>query len=108
MPDAQMFTVGVTGTNGKTSCAVWLGQAMSRLGSPTAVIGTLGVGLFSGRGEPEYDVTGYTTPDAVLLAGKLAQVRQAGAASLAIEVSSIGLEQGRTSGMHFDVALFFY
>ena len=106
MPDAQMFTVGVTGTNGKTSCAVWLGQAMSRLGSPTAVIGTLGVGLFSGRGEPEYDVTGYTTPDAVLLAGKLAQVRQAGAASLAIEVSSIGLEQGRTSGMHFDVALF--
>ena len=106
MPDAQMFTVGITGTNGKTSCAVWLGQAMSRLGSPTAVIGTLGVGLFSGRGEPEYDVTGYTTPDAVLLAGKLAQVRQAGAASLAIEVSSIGLEQGRTSGMHFDVALF--
>ena len=106
MPDAQMFTVGVTGTNGKTSCAVWLGQAMSRLGSPTAVIGTLGVGLFSGRAEPEYDVTGYTTPDAVLLAGKLAQVRQAGAASLAIEVSSIGLEQGRTSGMHFDVAIF--
>ncbi|MGZ8290814.1 MAG: UDP-N-acetylmuramoyl-L-alanyl-D-glutamate--2,6-diaminopimelate ligase [Telluria sp.] len=106
MPDQGMFTVGVTGTNGKTSCAVWLGQALSRLGSPTAVIGTLGVGLFSGRAEPEYDVTGYTTPDAVLLAGKLAEVRQAGAASLAIEVSSIGLEQGRTAGMHFDVALF--
>ena len=106
MPDEKMFTVGVTGTNGKTSCAVWLGQALSRSGSPAAVIGTLGVGLFSGRGEPEYDVTGYTTPDAVLLAGKLAQVRDAGAASLAIEVSSIGLEQGRTAGMHFDVALF--
>jgi UDP-N-acetylmuramoyl-L-alanyl-D-glutamate--2,6-diaminopimelate ligase len=106
MPDAQMFTVGVTGTNGKTSCAVWLGQALARLGTPTAVIGTLGVGMFKGRAEPTYDVTGYTTPDAVLLAEKLATVRDAGAAALAIEVSSIGLEQGRTSGMHFDVALF--
>jgi UDP-N-acetylmuramoyl-L-alanyl-D-glutamate--2,6-diaminopimelate ligase len=106
MPDAQMFTVGVTGTNGKTSCAVWLGQALARLGTPTAVIGTLGVGMFKGRAEPAYDVTGYTTPDAVLLAEKLASVRAAGAAALAIEVSSIGLEQGRTDGMHFDVALF--
>ena len=106
MPDAAMFTVGVTGTNGKTSCAVWLGQAMSRQGEPAAVIGTLGVGLFKGRGEVAFDVTGYTTPDAVLLAAKLAEVRDAGAASLAIEVSSIGLEQGRTLGMHFDVAIF--
>lgn len=106
MPDAAMFTVGVTGTNGKTSCAVWLGQALSRLGTPTAVIGTLGVGMFKGRAEPTYDVTGYTTPDAVLLAEKLTTVRDAGATALAIEVSSIGLEQGRTDGMHFDVALF--
>lgn len=106
MPDARMFTVGVTGTNGKTSCAVWLGQAFARLGETAAVIGTLGVGLFKGRDEVEFDVTGYTTPDAVLLAQKLAEMREAGATALAIEVSSIGLEQGRTSGMHFDVALF--
>ncbi|MDP3670332.1 MAG: UDP-N-acetylmuramoyl-L-alanyl-D-glutamate--2,6-diaminopimelate ligase [Telluria sp.] len=106
MPDRAMFTIGVTGTNGKTSCAVWLGQALSHLGEAAAVIGTLGVGLFKGRGETDFDVTGYTTPDAVLLAGKLAELRDAGAVSLAIEVSSIGLEQGRTSGMHFDVALF--
>lgn len=106
MPDSGMFTVGVTGTNGKTSCAVWLGQALARLGQSAAVIGTLGVGLFRERAEVEYDVTGYTTPDAVLLAQKLAEVREAGATALAIEVSSIGLEQERTSGMHFDVALF--
>ena len=106
MPDRGMFAVGVTGTNGKTSCAVWLGQAMSRLGDVTAVIGTLGVGVFKGRTEPNFDVTGYTTPDAVLLAEKLAEVRDAGATALAIEVSSIGLEQGRALGMHFDVALF--
>ncbi|MBJ7312121.1 UDP-N-acetylmuramoyl-L-alanyl-D-glutamate--2,6-diaminopimelate ligase [Rugamonas sp. CCM 8940] len=106
MPDAAMFSVGVTGTNGKTSSAVWLGQALSRGGEPAAVIGTLGVGLFKPRGEVDYDVTGYTTPDAVLLARTLADSRAAGATALAIEVSSIGLEQGRVAGMHFDVALF--
>ncbi len=106
MPDAQMFTVGLTGTNGKTSCAVWMGQALARLGQSAAVIGTLGVGLFSGRAEPQFDETGNTTPDAVLLAEKLAAVREAGATALAIEVSSIGLEQHRTAGMHFDVAIF--
>ena len=106
MPDAGMFTAGVTGTNGKTSCAVWLGQAFARLGDTAAVIGTLGVGLFRGRGQVTYDSTGYTTPDAVLLAQKLAEVRDAGATALAIEVSSIGLAQERTAGMHFDVALF--
>jgi UDP-N-acetylmuramoyl-L-alanyl-D-glutamate--2,6-diaminopimelate ligase len=106
MPDAAMFSVGVTGTNGKTSCAVWLGQALARLGETAAVIGTLGVGLFKGRDEAAFNATGYTTPDAVLLAQTLADVRDTGATALAIEVSSIGLEQGRTSGMHFDVALF--
>ncbi|MCU6499648.1 UDP-N-acetylmuramoyl-L-alanyl-D-glutamate--2,6-diaminopimelate ligase [Rugamonas sp. A1-17] len=105
-PDAAMFTVGVTGTNGKTSSAVWLGHALSRGAEPAAVVGTLGVGLFRARGDVEYDVTGYTTPDAVLLARTLADLRTQGAASLAIEVSSIGLEQGRVAGMHFDVALF--
>lgn len=105
-PDSAMFTVGVTGTNGKTSIAVWLGQALARLGETSAVIGTLGVGLFKGRAEAVFDVTGYTTPDAVLLAEKLKGVRDAGASALAIEVSSIGLVQGRTLGMHFDVAVF--
>ncbi len=110
MPDAGMFTVGITGTNGKTSSAVWLGHALSRAGETAAVIGTLGVGLFpgaaSGRAEPEFVATGYTTPDQVLLARTLDECRAAGARSLAIEVSSIGLEQGRVAGMHFDVALF--
>ena len=105
-PDTAMFTVAVTGTNGKTSSAVWLGQALSRGAEPAAVIGTLGVGVFRARGEVEYDVTGYTTPDAVLLARTLADLRDQGAKSLAIEASSIGLEQGRLAGMHFDVALF--
>jgi len=64
------------------------------------------VGLFKARGEVEYNTTGYTTPDQVLLAQLLDGVRGEGAKALAIEVSSIGLVQGRVSGMHFDVAIF--
>lgn len=105
-PDAAMFSVAVTGTNGKTSCTQWLGKALSRLGMPTAVIGTLGVGLYRSGNHGGFSTTGFTTPDAVLLQRKLAQLRNIGAQALAIEASSIGLDQGRMEGMHFDVALF--
>jgi UDP-N-acetylmuramoyl-L-alanyl-D-glutamate--2,6-diaminopimelate ligase len=107
-PDSAMFTVAVTGTNGKTSCALWTAQTLARLGEAAAVIGTLGVGLIKGKtsSEPQFDVTGYTTPDAVLLAQKLAELKKAGAGALAIEASSIGLVQERTAGMHVDVAIF--
>lgn len=104
-PDAAMFVVAVTGTNGKTSCAQWLGSALSSLGEPASVIGTLGVALFN-DGKGVFNTTGYTTPDAVLLQRKLAELRDNGARSLAIEASSIGLIQGRLNGMHVDVALF--
>ena len=107
-PDRAMFTVAVTGTNGKTSCALWTAQALARLGEAAAVIGTLGVGLIKGKAssEPQFDVTGYTTPDAVLLAQTLADLQKNGATALAIEASSIGLVQERTAGMHVDVAIF--
>ncbi|MEO8599133.1 MAG: UDP-N-acetylmuramoyl-L-alanyl-D-glutamate--2,6-diaminopimelate ligase [bacterium] len=105
-PDAAMFTVAVTGTNGKTSCAQWLANALSRLGEPTAVIGTLGIGVYRRGSCDTSDLTGYTTPDAVMLQRKLSQLRDAGAQAIAIEASSIGIEQGRLNGMHFDAALF--
>lgn len=106
-PDRDMFSVAVTGTNGKTSCALWTAQALARLGETAAVIGTLGVGLVrKSQIDPQFDVTGYTTPDAVLLAQKLADLNAAGATALAIEASSIGLVQERTAGMHVDVAIF--
>lgn len=105
-PDAAMVSVAVTGTNGKTSCSQWLGKALSRLGMPTAVIGTLGIGLYRSGNHGGFGMTGFTTPDAVLLQRKLAQLRNIGAQALVIEASSIGLEQGRMAGMHFDVALF--
>ena len=44
-PTESMLTVGVTGTNGKTSCSQWLATALTALGTPCAIIGTLGSGM---------------------------------------------------------------
>ncbi|MES2931998.1 MAG: UDP-N-acetylmuramoyl-L-alanyl-D-glutamate--2,6-diaminopimelate ligase [Pseudomonadota bacterium] len=104
-PDAAMFTVAVTGTNGKTSCTHWLGESLSRLRESTAVIGTLGVAVFK-NGTGAFNANGYTTPDAVLLQRELAGLRLLGATTMAIEASSIGLDQGRLNGLHIDAALF--
>lgn len=109
-PDKTMFTVAVTGTNGKTSCAYWLGLALSRLETSTAltaVIGTLGIGFFlNGKLQQNFDLTGYTTPDAMLLQRKLVDLRTLNTSMLIIEASSIGLHQGRMNGLHIDIALF--
>lgn len=105
-PQAGMFTIAVTGTNGKTSCSQWLGWALSRQGIPAAVIGTLGNGLYRDGVQEGQEATGFTTPDAVGMQAALARLRTAGARALAIEASSIGLHQGRMHGMHVDLALF--
>lgn len=105
-PDRLMTSIAVTGTNGKTSCTQWLGRLLSRLGQQTAVIGTLGVGMFRNGSAGEFVPTGYTTPDAILLQRTLAGLQRNGARALAIEASSIGLHQGRMTGMHVDIALF--
>lgn len=104
-PDDGLFSVAVTGTNGKTSCTQWLGQALSRRELPTAVVGTLGIGLFRRGSSGPFAATGFTTPDAVQLHRKLAEQRAQGALALAIEASSIGLVQGRMDELHVDCAV---
>lgn len=103
--DQEMVIVAVTGTNGKTSCSQWLAKALSLTSSPCAVIGTLGVGNYRDGVLVNLLETGFTTPDAIQLQRRLADLHNAGANALAIEASSIGLEQGRLNGLHIDVAL---
>jgi UDP-N-acetylmuramoyl-L-alanyl-D-glutamate--2,6-diaminopimelate ligase len=92
----------VTGTNGKTSCAHWIAQALARCGARrTAIVGTLGNGFVGALA-----ISANTTPDACLLQEWLAGWRREGADSVAMEVSSHGLDQGRVNGVAFDVALF--
>jgi UDP-N-acetylmuramoyl-L-alanyl-D-glutamate--2,6-diaminopimelate ligase len=100
-PSQPLWMIGVTGTNGKTSCAHWIAQALTRCGRRSAVAGTLGNG-FVGALTPSAN----TTPDACELHAQLAQWRDAGADAVAMEVSSHGLAQGRVNGVAFDVALF--
>ncbi|MEO6364671.1 MAG: UDP-N-acetylmuramoyl-L-alanyl-D-glutamate--2,6-diaminopimelate ligase [Luteimonas sp.] len=100
-PTRAMATVGVTGTNGKTSTVQLLAQAWTLLGKRSGSIGTLGAGLFG-----ETTPTGFTTPLVLQLHALLAQLRDAGAKAVAMEVSSHALDQGRVDGVHFDVAVF--
>jgi UDP-N-acetylmuramyl-tripeptide synthetase len=109
-PSRQMDVLALTGTNGKTSCAWWLSQALARLGQRCAMVGTLGLGEVlvpaTGSARLEGMSTGLTTPDAVLLQGALRDFVQAGVRSCVIEASSIGLVEGRLDGTHIRLALF--
>jgi UDP-N-acetylmuramoyl-L-alanyl-D-glutamate--2,6-diaminopimelate ligase len=100
-PSDGMLAVGITGTNGKTSCSQWVSAALTALGKRCAIIGTLGTGL---PGQLVH--TGFTTPDAPQLQRSLAQLRDAGAEAVAMEVSSHALHQGRVNGTAFDIAVF--
>ncbi|MDQ6916704.1 MAG: UDP-N-acetylmuramoyl-L-alanyl-D-glutamate--2,6-diaminopimelate ligase [Pseudomonadota bacterium] len=100
-PSRDLWMVGVTGTNGKTSCAHWIATGLEASGRRSAVLGTLGNGMISAL-SPATN----TTPDAALLQETLAALKAAGAEAVAMEVSSHGLEQGRINGVAFDVALF--
>ena len=100
-PSRDLDIVGVTGTNGKTSTVQLLAQAWHLRGKRAGSIGTLGAGLY-GRVVPN----GFTTPLVLQVHALLAEMRDAGAKAVAMEVSSHALEQGRVDAVQFDVALF--
>ncbi|MCX7628381.1 MAG: UDP-N-acetylmuramoyl-L-alanyl-D-glutamate--2,6-diaminopimelate ligase [Methylophilaceae bacterium] len=99
-PSQNLWVIGVTGTNGKTSCSHWLAQCLNELGIKTAVVGTMGNG-FPGQLSEAVN----TTPDPILLHRMLASFIADGAEAVAMEVSSHGLAQGRVRGMKFDIAV---
>jgi UDP-N-acetylmuramoyl-L-alanyl-D-glutamate--2,6-diaminopimelate ligase len=103
-PSERLWTIGVTGTNGKTSCSQWIAQALTGAGRKTAVVGTLGIGFPSGGAPLAADPN--TTPDPIVLQRALASFVGAGAQCVAMEASSIGIDQGRLNGVAFDLALF--
>ncbi len=101
-PSSSIKVVGITGTNGKTTCSQWLAQLLSSDAQPAGTVGTLGYGRV---GQPLIE-TGMTTPDAVATQQILSILLGQGVESVAMEVSSHSLDQGRVSAVDIDVAVF--
>ncbi len=91
-PALSLWTVVVTGTNGKTTTTYFLRSVLEEHGWPTSVIGTLGGAR--------------TTPEAPELQRALAHARDSGRSAAALEVSSHALVQHRLDGYRHDVAVF--
>jgi UDP-N-acetylmuramoyl-L-alanyl-D-glutamate--2,6-diaminopimelate ligase len=100
-PSAMLTIAGVTGTNGKTTCAWLLAQALAAAGRDARYLGTLGSGRVG-----ETVAASHTTPDAITLQRQLAAWRDAGATHVAMEVSSHALDQERCAGVRFHTAVF--
>jgi len=96
-PTKKLNVIGITGTNGKTSCSQFLAQMLDS----TAVIGTLGWGVYG-----HLQSTKNTTPDALVLQKVLASFVKQGIHNVAMEVSSHGLQQGRVNAVNFTTAVF--
>lgn len=93
--------IGVTGTNGKTSCTHFIAQSLKSLEIPCGIIGTLGHGFYGALGE-----VGLTTPDVITLQAILHDFYKQGAKSVAMEVSSHSIDQGRVNGIDFELGIF--
>jgi len=91
-PARSLLTVGVTGTNGKTTVTHLLASIFEAHRWPTTVIGTLDGAR--------------TTPESPVLQRLLAEARDSGRRAVAMEVSSHALSQARVDGIRFDAAVF--
>ena len=100
-PDRELVTVGVTGTNGKSTVTGLVAAILTAAGRPAGTIGTLGYTFGDLRVEAER-----TTPEAPQLYRLLRRMRDAGAEGVALEVSSHALAMGRVAGLRLDIAVF--
>lgn len=101
-PSLEVLTVGVTGTNGKTTTALLIRHLLAA-DMPTAVIGTLGV--LDDRGVRP-GTEGLTTPGPVQVAVWLRDLADGGISAVILEASSHALAQYRLDGVTFDIAVF--
>ncbi|PCJ51003.1 MAG: UDP-N-acetylmuramoyl-L-alanyl-D-glutamate--2,6-diaminopimelate ligase [Gammaproteobacteria bacterium] len=100
-PSNDLIILGVTGTNGKTSCTQLLARVLDKLGKKSAVMGTLGNGPVNNLQESKN-----TTTDAITLQSYLANFKDTDIELVSMEVSSHALKQGRVNGVKFKAALF--
>lgn len=100
-PSKELFIIGVTGTNGKTTITFMLESIFTNAGKNVGVIGTNGV-FFNGK----KIVTNMTTPDPILFQELLAKMRDEGVQIVCVEISAHALELQKNWGVMLDIALF--
>lgn len=111
-PERKLLTVGVTGTNGKSTTCQLIGACLTGSGCSAAVIGTLGRTVHRPGSAPSaverlnHAAADRTTPESSDLFRMLRRAVDLGVRSAAIEVSSHALDQGRLNGMRFDAGVF--
>lgn len=100
-PSANLKLVGVTGTNGKTTIATLLYQLFKNAGYKVGLLSTVKI-LVDNK---EYKAT-HTTPDSLTINKYLQEMNEAGVEFCFMEVSSHGIHQHRTEGLHFEGGIF--
>lgn len=102
-PQHELFKIGVTGTNGKTTTATYVRNLFNLLGTPCGFIGTTGVETAAGK--VPFEKSTPTTPIASDIHQIFTMLRDAETKAVAMEVSSTALDQQRVGGIKFDVAI---
>lgn len=100
-PSLKLTLVGVTGTNGKTTIASLLYQLFKKAGYKVGLLSTVKILV----DETEFKAT-HTTPNSVAINSYLDKMVVANVAYCFMEVSSHGIDQKRTAGLHFDGGIF--
>jgi len=112
-PSKTLQLIGITGTNGKTTCSLLAAQLLAHLQQRAAVVGTVGYGVLDASAAVPFAQqinslisTGLTTPDPIALQRILSELKNSGATVAALEVSSHSLQQRRVAGLQFATAIF--
>ena len=100
-PSKELNLIGVTGTNGKTTIATLLYDLFKSAGYETGLLSTVKIMV----GSSSYNAT-HTTPDSIVINSYLRQMVDAGITYCFMEISSHGIHQKRTEGLHFRGGIF--
>jgi UDP-N-acetylmuramoyl-L-alanyl-D-glutamate--2,6-diaminopimelate ligase len=100
-PSGELDMLGVTGTSGKTTTTFFVRAGLQAAGRTSGLIGTVATLIGD-----ESIKTGFTTPEATELQALLAVMRERGATTVAMEVSSHALAMGRVGGIEYAVGAF--
>ena len=100
-PDKKLFTIGITGTKGKTTTTYMVKNVLEACGIKTGLIGTIET-IIGDEAIPAHN----TTPESIEIHQSFAKMVDAGCKAVVMEVSSQGLKLDRTAGIMFDIGVF--